>query len=142
VTNRLADRAICVSLQRVARRSSRANDYHRCRLDLETCRELLPKASHRFQLFTTGNPPACMDAPLEFRVGTPFSPEPSWWSRSALEEFDQRPAPLPLESQPSESWPLRGNLTLLTGLLAEKTRATRWRRELGSPAYIFNVESN
>jgi hypothetical protein len=131
VTNKLTDRAVCVRLQRVARRSQRANDYDRCGLDLEVCRELLPQASFRFPQYSTGNPETCMKTALEFRVGTPFSPEPSWWSRSALEDFDARPPPEPLRTQSSELWPLRGDERALNALLAERDRSQRWRRESG-----------
>ena len=142
VTNKLDDQAVCVSLNRVARRSSRANDYDRCRLDLDTCRELLPHASFRFREYRTGNPPACAKAAIEFRVGTPLQPEPTWWSRSALEAFDARPPAEPLRTQSQELWPLGGNVNALKALLAENERAVRWRREFGSRVGVDKVEAD
>jgi hypothetical protein len=142
VTNLLDDQAVCVSLQRVAHRSSRANDYDRCHLDTDTCRELLPRASFRFPQYATGNPPACQKSPLEFRVGTPLNPEPSWWSRSALEDFDARPAPEPLRTQSEDLWPLRGNIAELNNLLAESDRVQRWRHEFGPRVDTTRVEKD
>jgi hypothetical protein len=130
VINRLADRPVCVQLQRVSRRSTRANDYDRCRLDLETCRDIEPGALHRFQLFNTGNPAACMAAPLEFRVGTPMHPEPTWWSRSALEDFDAAPPTVATVASATEKRQLRGDIAELEALLSETGRAARWSREL------------
>ncbi len=128
VTN-IGRKPICLRLTRVARNSTRPNDVARCMLDSENCREIAPGAEQRFQLFRAGNPPDCYHALLEFRVGTPLDPEPTWWSASALEEFDVTPRPqLPGQlSQPGE----RAAMTeRLNALLAETDRATRWRREL------------
>jgi len=142
VTNKLADRAVCVQLQRVSRRSQKGNDYDRCRLDLDRCRELQPRASLHFQQYRTGNPPDCANTPLEYRVGGPFAPEPTWWTRTALEDFDARPPPEPLRRGSTESWPLRGNEQKLRQLLEETDRATRWRREFGSKADTRKVEKD
>lgn len=140
VTNKLTDRAVCVQLQRVSRRSQKGNDYDRCRLDLDTCRELPPGASLRFQQYRTGNPPDCANTPLEYRVGGPFAPEPTWWTSTALEDFDARPPPEPLRRDSSASWPLHGNEQQLRDLLTETDRAVRWRREFGPKVDTRKVE--
>jgi hypothetical protein len=142
VTNKLTDRPVCVQLQRVSRRSQKGNDYDRCRLDLDTCRELPPGVSLHFQQYRTGNPPDCANTPLEYRVGGPFAPEPTWWTRTALEDFDARPPPEPLRRGSTESWPLRGNEQQLRELLTEKDRATRWRREFGPKVDTRKVEKD
>jgi hypothetical protein len=128
VTN-IGKKQICLRLTRVARNSTRPNDVARCVLDSETCREIAPGHTQRFQLFRAGNAPDCYHALLEFRVGTPLAPEPTWWSASALEEFDVSPRPgLPGElNQPGE---MAATTEKLNALLVESDRAARWKREL------------
>ena len=127
VTN-LGRKPVCLRLTRVARNSTKPNDVARCMLDSETCQVIAPGTEQRFQLFRAGNPPDCYHALLEFRVGTPLDPEPTWWSASALEEFDVTPRPeLPGLDQPGE---FAAMTEKLNALLAESDRAARWRREL------------
>ena len=128
VTN-LGKQPVCLRLTRVARNSTRPNDLVRCVLDSETCREIEPGATHRFQLFRSGNSPDCFHSALEFRVGTPLDPEPTWWSRTALEEFD---ATARAESPGSSRTPAEviAMGDELESLLVESDRAARWRREL------------
>jgi hypothetical protein len=128
VTN-VGKKPICLRLTRVARNSTRPNDVARCVLDSETCREIAPGNTQRFQLFRAGNAPDCYHALLEFRVGTPLDPEPTWWSASALEEFDVSPRP-GLPGPLNESGEIAAMTERLDALLVESDRAARWKREL------------
>jgi hypothetical protein len=120
---------VCLRLTRIARNSTRPNDVVRCVLDSETCRVIAPGGSHRFQLFRSGNSPDCFHSALEYRVGTPLDPEPTWWSRTALEEYDAAPrAESPGASRlPSEIIAMTRKLELQ---LADTDRARRWREGL------------
>jgi hypothetical protein len=128
VTN-IGKKQICLRLTRVARNSTRPNDVARCILDSETCREIAPGSTQRFQLFRAGNAPDCYHALLEFRVGTPLDPEPTWWSASALEEFDALPRP-GLPGEMKQTGEIAATTEKLNALLVENDRAARWKREL------------
>jgi hypothetical protein len=128
VTN-IGKQQICLRLTRVARNSRRPNVVARCILDSETCREIAPGDTQRFQLFRAGNPPDCYHALLEFRVGTPLDPEPTWWSASALEEFDVLPRP-ELPGELKQSGEIAATTAKLNALLVDGDRAARWKREL------------
>jgi hypothetical protein len=71
-----------------------------------------------------------MAAPLEFRVGTPMDPEPTWWSHSALEDFDAAQPAAPTVASATEKWQLRSDTAELEALLSETSRAAGWSREL------------
>ena len=128
VTN-IGKKQICLRLTRVARNSRKPNDVARCILDSETCREIAPGDTQRFQLFRAGNAPDCYHALLEFRVGTPLDPEPTWWSASALEEFDVSPKP-ELPGELKQTGEIAATTAKLNALLVESDRAARWKREL------------
>ena len=128
VTN-IGKKQVCLRLTRVARNSRRPNDVARCMLDSETCRQIAPGDTQRFQLFRAGNPPDCYHALLEFRVGTPLDPEPTWWSASALEEFDVSPRP-ELPGELKQTGEIAATTAKLNALLVDGDRAARWKREL------------
>jgi hypothetical protein len=126
VTN-VTSQSLCLQLARVAMRPD--GGYERCQLGENSCREIPAGQSFRFQLYSAGNSPTCFEAPLEFRIGNPESPEPSWWSSTALTNFDEL-WPLDLEDfrrmQPDQ---LYRKVAAHEALLGQADRAARWRRE-------------
>jgi hypothetical protein len=132
VANR-SDKMVCVSIARV-RAAEGAAGYERCPSDNDnTCREIAPGGSRQFAIMRNDQVRACLRSQLEFRVGTPQRPEPSFWSDSALQDFDTAP-PKPAAYADLDDTRLRDEIALLEKLLAERDRASRWRRELDSPA--------
>jgi hypothetical protein len=130
VTN-LIDKPVCVRITRVIEEDGRRQ---RCPLDAETqCREIGRKASRRILLYENPSVPACAHGQLEFRVGTAASPEPSWWTRTALEDFDPAAVVDDLRYRKYSIDHLRGEIALFEAMLADRQRATRWRNEWGGP---------
>lgn len=90
ITNAAASKA-CVKLVRTMRKPG-TDIYLRCPADLyRDCQDIPHGATVTFQLQFDDRSPSCREQSYEFRVGTPLKPEPSWWSASALAEFDERP---------------------------------------------------
>jgi hypothetical protein len=121
-------RPVCVAVARVERDAGGAV-VSRCRLGLSDCQQISAGGSRRFPLYR-GSAPTCERLPLEFRVGSVTNPEPSWWSRSALDSFDptndghdhtRLPTPM-----------LAAEKAALLPLLEEDARARRWQLELQS----------
>jgi hypothetical protein len=90
VTNAGPNRA-CVKLVRSMRKPG-TDIYLRCPADLfRDCQEIPSRATVTFYMQFDERSPACREQRYEFRVGTPLKPEPSWWTNSALAQFDERP---------------------------------------------------
>jgi hypothetical protein len=128
VTNQGAD-AVCLSMERVARH---ADAIERCRIGGETCQALLPGATARLQLFRSGNPEGCLEAPLEFRLGDAFTPELSWWSGPAVGDYTDGDAAERYRRFSTAE--LAREKRLLDGLLADDARAARWIEQLAGLA--------
>jgi hypothetical protein len=129
ITNN-SPRRICLELFRVLKRGNTV--YHRCEKDWNSgCREMAPLKTADFSMPPERNSPACSDGQLEFRIGTPLKPEPSWWSRSAIDDFDRHPPDLKGKFDRMDNFQLRSEIAILEKILAEQDRAARWRRELG-----------
>ena len=127
VTN-LTDQPICVNIGRVLRDAGR---WQRCAADLDTrCRELGRKATRLFVLPEFNALPACARGQLEFRVGTPTQPEPSWWTRSALDQSNSRRLADDRAYRDFQIDQLRGEVAFLESMITEQGRAARWRKEL------------
>lgn len=124
----LLDKTVCVSVARIRMQGTAVL---RCPLDnINACRDILPGATRTIYQRQGETQPACSSSQLEFRVGTPMSPEPSWWSRSALDTFDATRVPRDVGYRDYPIDRLRGELAILEAALAETDRAARWRREL------------
>jgi len=126
VTNQ-ASRTICVGIARVLRKPG-TDVYDRCPQDIgRRCSEILPGRSAQVGMFPDTASPACGGGFYEYRIGTPMQPKPSWWSRSALDDFDRHP-PDPMAGLTNlPTMRLRGEIAILEDMLAEKDRAKRWR---------------
>lgn len=127
----LARSPACVRLVRVAKSASGLS---RCRLDATTeCVEVSAGAVRDIALPPHDASPGCREAKLEFRVGTPMLPEPSWWSATALEHLDADGS----NNKSYWNWPaarMRSEIKLLESMTVDPNRAARWRRELaGTP---------
>jgi hypothetical protein len=87
----------------------------------------MPGRSADIGMFPDAASPACRARHFEYRIGSPMQPEPSWWSRSALDDFDRHP-PDPMAGLTNlPTMQVRGEIAILEDMLAEKDRATRWR---------------
>jgi hypothetical protein len=138
VTNR-SERSVCVSIARVARSAKGVTNYDHCPSDIAVgCREIARRGSRQFVFHRNERSRACIAATFEFRVGTPQKPEPTWWSDSALEEFD-RDVSEPPQYAEFDILHLRGEIAVVEAMLAERDRASRWRRELASIAPNISV---
>jgi uncharacterized membrane protein len=130
----LARTPACVRLVRVVELPGKL--LQRCRLDTATeCVEIGVGTSREISLAPEDGSPGCRDAKLEFRVGTPTLPEPSWWTATALRDLDD---PVLALGKSREDWSaarLRSEITLLETMAADPGRAARWRRELDELAH-------
>ncbi len=126
VTN-LASKTVCVGLARVLRKPG-TDVYERCPHDIgRRCIGIRSGGYADIPLYPDPTTRACAAGLLEYRVGTPLEPEPTWWSRSALDDFDRHP-PDPNPARTSlQTLQMRGEIALLEKMLAETDRATRWR---------------
>lgn len=126
VTN-LGGRKICLALARVLRKAG-TDVYERCAHDIgRQCTGIMPGRSAELGMFPDANSPACGAQQYEYRIGSPLEPEPSWWSRSALEDFDRHPPDPKAGLANLPTMQLRGEIAIVEDQLAEKDRATRWR---------------
>jgi hypothetical protein len=142
ITN-VTDRDIaCIDIARVRRDATAPGGFARCPLDAGgTCRSL--RAGNPSLLEPSRSGEACTSGTLEFRIGSYTDPEPSWWSTTALRDFERRTEELARDAaRSSESlgevgWSLRfGTSELeasameLEALLGEPGRGERWRTEI------------
>jgi hypothetical protein len=126
VTNAGANKA-CVKLVRSMRKPG-TNIHLRCPSDLfRDCQDIAPSVTVKFFFQFDERSPACDEQHYEFRVGTPLKPEPSWWSASALAQFDERPPDMREPVISDEILVVRSEIARLEKLLAESGRASRWR---------------
>jgi hypothetical protein len=72
---------------RASRRS--AADGPRCWYDHANRVSIAAGASHRFQMFKTGNEESCRQGALEIHLGHELDSGPAFWTDSALVEFDR-----------------------------------------------------
>jgi hypothetical protein len=126
ITNRGAGPA-CVQLARVTRPKTDAVE--RCQVGPSTCSVVKPGATLRLQVFRTGSKDACLHAALEFRVGNVDSPEPSWWSRTAFNEFTDPPMDIGYKEEAD----LQADIARFEATVEDQGRAARWRQELAAP---------
>jgi hypothetical protein len=120
---------LCVLVERVSRT---VTEIERCRVGGLRCSAIEPGATVRLQMFRAGNPPACLEAPFEFRIGSPSDPEPSWWSQPALREA-ARFGFGAMRDEELDDAQIAAETARLNTLLSDTTRAQRWRAELSSP---------
>jgi len=125
----LTDKPLYLRLSRVA--TAADGRIERCEFDGGNGTTIGPHDSHRFQMFRSGNTPGCMNAPVEFRVGTANDPEPSWWSQTALQDYLPKAPSFDsaLEKSPDT---LVAEVAALERQLADHGRAERWRASLGA----------
>jgi hypothetical protein len=131
VTNHFPGNA-CVKLVRALRLPD-SQEYLRCALDTERdCAIIRRGQSMSFSLLRHAGNDACRRGTVEYRVGTPLKPEPSWWSMSALEDGTERAADFRDRYVRMTTIDLINERAKLEKLLIEPDRAARWARELGS----------
>jgi hypothetical protein len=128
ITN-LTSKKVCVKITRVMRHPG-SQDYLRCPQDrVGDCVEISRGASALFNVYPHGNNEACRTGQLEYRVGTPLQPEPSWWSLSALADLDVRAVEFEPRYAAMTTLDLRSEILRLETMLEETDRAERWKRE-------------
>lgn len=125
ITNRGASPA-CVQLTRVTRPKTDAVE--RCQVGPPTCSMVKPGATLRLQVVRSGTKNGCLHAALEFRVGNVDLPEPSWWSRTAFNEF----ADPPMDISYKQEADLQADIARFEATVEDQDRATRWRQELAA----------
>jgi hypothetical protein len=125
ITNRGASPA-CVQLTRVTRPKTDAVE--RCQVGPPTCSMVKPGATLRLQVARNDSKDSCLHAVLEFRVGTVDLPEPSWWSRTAFNEF----ADPPMDISYKEETDLQADIARFEATVKDQARAARWRQELAA----------
>jgi hypothetical protein len=123
ITNRGAGPA-CVQLARVTRPKTDA--VQRCQVGPGTCSLVKPGATLRLPAFGTGATDSCLNAALEFRVGNVDFPEPSWWSRTAFNEFSDPPMDIGYKDEAD----LQADIARFEATVEDQDRAVRWRRSL------------
>jgi hypothetical protein len=130
----ISSKTACVRLGRVAQAQAGAA-WIRCSLDVAlSCQEIRAGQSRRFVLGEGGHATGCRNSKLEYRIGTPLNPDPTWWSRTALQDYDLRGDG---DGRAYVDWTvdhLRAEISILQEMLKEQDRAARWRRELGTGA--------
>jgi hypothetical protein len=125
LTNRGAGPA-CVQLARVTRPNTDAVE--RCQVGPATCSMVKPGATLRLHVDRSGAKDNCLNAALEFRVGNVDFPEPSWWSRTAFNEFADRT----LDISYKEEADLQADIARFEATVEDQGRAARWRQELAA----------
>jgi hypothetical protein len=128
----LSSGRVCVKVVRI-HASPNSRYVERCQFDVNApCSDVYSTRSLRLTRLGRGTSQSCDSLNLEYRIGDPRSQGLSWWSRSALQEFDLT-APEPREFyQQLPEVQLLGEVSILEKSLAEPDRAARWRRELES----------
>ncbi|HUQ10132.1 MAG TPA: hypothetical protein VM146_07425 [Steroidobacteraceae bacterium] len=125
LTNRGAGPA-CVQLARVTRPKTDAVE--RCQVGPATCSMIKPGATLRLQVDRSGAKDDCLNAVLEFRVGNVDFPEPSWWSRTAFNEFADRATDISYKQEAD----LQADIARFEATVEDQGRAARWRQELAA----------
>jgi hypothetical protein len=130
VTNR-GERSLCLAAAHIER-DARGEVRSRCALGGRNCQIIDGHATRTLRPYLPGIAPACRAKEIEFRIGSMREPEPSWWTRTALDGstdqsfIDERDyASMPLEL-------LKAEIALLESLERETLRAERWHRELAA----------
>jgi hypothetical protein len=119
-----------VKLVRVLRQPG-SQEYLRCPLDTEReCTDIRRGQSATFGLLRHAGNDACQRGALEYRVGTPTKPEPSWWSMSALENGTPRANDFRDRYSRMSTIDLVNERARLEKLMMEPDRAARWARDL------------
>jgi hypothetical protein len=121
---------VCVNIARVVHKEG-SGIYERCAFDASReCTVIMPGRARDFRQYPSPSY-ACAAGLLEFRVGTPLDPEPSWWSRSGIEDYDRNPPDPQATYANLTELHVRGESAILEKIVAETGRAERWKRELG-----------
>ena len=90
----LTGKRVCVKVARVLRTPG-TDRYQRCEFDQkQECSILAPGRTATRELIGAETSDPCGRGILEYRVGTPLQPESSWWSISALQDYDENPPDL------------------------------------------------
>ena len=123
--------AVCVNAARVELDAA-GRVIGRCWLAARHCQVIPAGETRRLKTYLITSPTACAARQVEFRVGSMMDPEPSWWTDTALREFDARPPGTGrfLDNMPVEM--LKAERAYLQGLLGAADRDARWRRELAA----------
>lgn len=129
VTN-LAPRKVCVKITRAIRHPG-SQDYLRCPQDRAgECVEIQRGGSAHLGVYPHATNEACRHGQLEYRVGTPLQPEPSWWSVSALADLEVSARDFEARYADMSTLDLRSEILRLEKMLEDTGRAERWKREL------------
>lgn len=123
ITNRSLQ-PVCVSLARVTRPNTDAVE--RCQVGPAECSMVKPAATLRLPLTRTGAKESCLHAAFEFRVGTVDFPEPSWWSRTAINTFSDPRKDISYKDETD----LQSDIARFEATVEDVDRAARWRRDL------------
>jgi hypothetical protein len=123
--------SVCVNAARVELNKS-GQIFGRCWLAARHCQVIPAGETRRLKTYLRTTPTACAARQVEFRVGSMMDPEPSWWTDTALREFDAQPPGTGrfLDNMPIEM--LKAERAYLLGLMGSDERDARWRRELDS----------
>lgn len=125
VTNRHSQ-WIALRMARVVRPAGASTAWTRCVLDESTpFLEIVAGGTRKFVLEA-----GCPGSLPEFRVGDAARPEPSWWTSTALDAFDDGGAQIDAGHEHWNATQLKDEIGALEQTLAETDRAARWRREL------------
>ena len=116
---------VCVALARVTRPNTDAVE--RCQVGPAQCSLVKPGATVRLQTYRAGAKEACLHAAFEYRVGNVDNPEPSWWSRTAINEFADPPQDISYKEQAD----LQADIARYEATVEDADRAVRWRKALG-----------
>jgi len=128
ITN-LRTKKACVQLVRVLRQEG--GSYERCPSDAAAaCTTLARGESMLFSVRPGGANEACRRGLIEYRVGTPLAPEPSWWSVSALGDSFSTAADYHKKYSAMTTIDLVNERARLENILDDTFRAERWKREL------------
>jgi hypothetical protein len=123
LTNRGAA-PLCVALARVTRPNTDA--VRRCQVGPADCSLVKPRATIRLQLLRTDARESCTHAAFEYRVGHVDFPEPSWWSRTAINTFNDPPQDIDYKQDAD----LETDIARFEATVEDADRAARWRHEL------------
>jgi hypothetical protein len=115
---------VCLSLSRVTRPGTDAVE--RCQIGPTQCSPIKPGATLRLPTLRKGGKESCLHAALEYRVGNVDSPEPSWWSRTAINEFVDPPQDISYKQDAD----LHADIARFEATVEDPDRAARWRRGL------------
>jgi hypothetical protein len=120
---------VCVNAARVELNKA-GQIFGRCWLAARHCQVIPAGETRRLKTYLPTTPTACAARQVEFRVGSMLDPEPSWWTDTALQEFDAQPPGTGrfLDNMPIEM--LKAERAYLLGLMGTDDRDARWLREL------------